>query len=255
VFVNLREVWRVAVPALLICAVAWLVLLARPGMLHPHIHDVGSGAMAPTDLGRMLLSLLPGWFAMLAAMMPPALISPIVYVRSRSFACRRQRSVALFIGGYIAIWTVAFVVLIPIQIAERSLVSQFWIGASAAIIVALVWQSCPIKQICLNRCHAHRELAAFGYAADRDAVRFGLEQGIYCAGSCWALMLLPMLLPAWHLAAMAIATIVILADRIERPTTPNWRWRGVDPLLRMVTARANVPFRNFRTVRASIWPA
>jgi predicted metal-binding membrane protein len=255
VFVNSREIQNVAWPALLVCAVAWLALLFGPGVMHGHDHVAFLAAALPSDFGRMLPTLLPGWFTMLAAMMPPALISSVVYIRSRSFASRRHRSVILFVAGYLAVWTIALAVLIPIQVAVRSLVSQPWLGAAVVTVVALVWQCCPFKQVCLNRCHSHRGLAAFGYAADRDALRFGVKHGFYCVGSCWALMLLPMLLSVGHLAAMAIATVLIFGERVERPRLPNWRWRGPGPVIRIATSMAKAHFDSLRTPRASIRPA
>ena len=248
-FVNLREVLKVAAPALLTCTAAWVVLLVLPGMVHPYGHDIESAPVPHAEPWRMLLALLSSWFLMLAAMMPPAVISPIVYIRSRSFASRRDRSVAIFIGGYAAVWLVASLVLVAIQIASMSLASKSALGASTVVSVALVWQCCPIKQICINRCHAHRGLAAFGDAADRDALRFGVEHGFYCVGSCWALMLVPMLLSFGHLAAMAIATIFIFADRMDRPRVPSWRWRGLGPLIRIAASHAGVLFLNLRTAR------
>jgi predicted metal-binding membrane protein len=212
----------------------------------------------PSKSWRMLLSMTPrstlllGWFVMLAAMMPPALISPVIYIRSRSFASRRSRSVALFIVGYVGPWTAAAAILLGIQVATLSLAPYSYFGAPVALAIALVWQCCPIKQICLNRCHAHSALAAFGSAADRSAVRFGSEYGFYCAGSCWALMLLPLLLPVGHLVAIAIATVLIFAERVERPRRPSWRWRGAGVLMRVVIAHTKVRLGDLRTRRSSI---
>lgn len=259
-FVDRREVQQVSRPALLMCALAWLVLLVRPGLMHLHAHAMGSATTSPRESWRMLLSgpwdaLLLGWVVMLTAMMPPALISPVIYIRSRSFASRRARSVGLFIAGYLAVWTAAAAVLVPIQLAAMSLARQSCLIASAALAVALVWQCCPLKQICLNRCHAHRELAAFGFAADRSAIRFGLEHGFYCAGSCWAWMLLPMLIAVGHLVTMAVATVLIFAERVERPRLPNWRWRGAGALIRIVAAQTRFRLCNLRTERSSILAA
>jgi len=104
-------------------------------------------------------------------------------------------------------------------------------------LIAVIWQSSPIKQRCLNRNHAHTELAAFGWAADLDALRFGWRHGVWCFGSCWALMLLPMLISRGHIAAMAAVTLWLFAERLERPTPPQWRWHGPDKALRIVIAQ------------------
>jgi predicted metal-binding membrane protein len=107
-------------------------------------------------------------------------------------------------------------------------------------LIALAWQFSPFKQRCLNRCHAHGELSAFGAAADLDALRFGLAHGIWCACSCWALMLFPMLLPRGHLVAMACIAVLIFCERLEQPNPPCWRWRGLGKAKRIVLAQARI---------------
>lgn len=238
-FIDRREVRRVSKPALVLCALAWLALLTRPELMAGHVHDMSSAEVNP--LGP-LRALAPGWFLMLAAMMAPLLIAPVCHIRSRSFAARRGRSVTLFVAGYFAVWTVAAAVLLTIGIAVRSLSPGSWLPASALAVVALVWQCTPIKQISLNRCHSHGEIAAFGIAADLSAMRFGIEHGFWCTVCCWALMLLTVLVPEGHLAAMAVATILVFGDRVERPKLPSWRWRGAGGLMRIAVAQTRQAF-------------
>jgi len=96
---------------------------------------------------------------------------------------------------------------------------------ATAIVVAFVWQLSPAKQRSLNRCHARPALSAFGSAADLDALRFGSMQGIWCVGSCWALMLLPVLVSGWHVAAMAAVALWLSAERLDTPVPPRWGLR------------------------------
>jgi predicted metal-binding membrane protein len=101
-------------------------------------------------------------------------------------------------------------------------------------------QLSPAKQRCLNRCHAHTELATFGAAADLGALRFGAAHGLWCAGSCWALMLAPMLLPQEHVAAMALVAVRTWSERLESPQPPRWRWRGLGKMRRIAAAQARI---------------
>lgn len=238
-FVDRREVRRVSMTALVVSALAWLALLTRPELMAGHVHDMSSTGVNSL---RPLGTLAPGWFLMLAAMMAPLLIAPVCHIRSRSFAARRGRSGALFVAGYFAVWTVAAAVLLTIGIAVRSLLPGSRLPASAIAVVALVWQCSPIKQIGLNRCHSHREIAAFGIAADLSAMRFGIEHGFWCTVSCWALMLLTLLVSEGHLAVMAAATILVFGDRVERPRLPSWRWRGTGGLMRIAVAQTRQAF-------------
>jgi predicted metal-binding membrane protein len=184
-----------------------------------------------------------GWALMLVAMMAPLLTAPVRHVRDRSFARRRARAVALFVAGYGAIWSAAGAALLTVALAGRRSAPESSVPVALATLIALVWQFSPAKQSCLNRCHAHAELAAFAPAADLGALRFGLTHGIWCVGSCWALMLLPLLVSRGHLAAMAAVTLWILAERLERPMPPGWRWRGPGKAVRLVVAQSRLRLR------------
>jgi predicted metal-binding membrane protein len=76
-----------------------------------------------------------------------------------------------------------------------------------------------------------------------DAFRFGFTQGMWCAGSCWALMLFPMLLPQGHVTAMAVVTLLIFSERLERPKPLSWRLRGPEMALRILIAQARIRLR------------
>ena len=242
---DARELARVRNPVLLLSALAWILLLVEPGGMgvHAHFHAAGAGAMPLGASFRMLLAMNPpaslaaGWFVMLVAMMSPVLIPPIRHVRQRSFARRRARSVLLFVSAYGAVWMLAGCVVLAIELAVKRFAPQSYWPAAAVLLFVLLWQFSPVKQRCLNRCHAHTELAAFGAAADLEALRFGVTHGLWCAASCWALMLFPMLLPRGHFVAMVAAAFLIFAERLERPMSPAWRWRGLGSVKRILTAR------------------
>jgi len=230
-----RERVQVRAPVLFLCAAAWIALLFQP-----------AGTTLPAHCSAALLSLnapgsmAGGWALMLAAMMGPALIAPVRHVRDRSFARRRVRAIALFVAGYGAVWMAAGVVLIALARAMRLAASESSVPLVLALVIALVWQFSPAKQRCLNRCHAHSELPAFGVAAELGALRFGLAHGVWCAGSCWALMLVPLLISRGHLAAMALVTLWLIGERFDRPLQPRWRLRGPDKAVRIALAQTRM---------------
>lgn len=185
-------------------------------------------------------SLAAGWALMIAAMMSPLAAGPLQHVRERSFAARRWRSMLLFAAGYGAAWMAAGVALEAVVIAARLAAPRSWLPLALAAAAALAWQVSPLKQRCLNGCHRRPPLAAFGLAADRDALRYGLTHGGWCVGACWALMLPPLLLAQGHLVAMAAVAIFLFGERLERPTTPTWRWRVPGRALRIAIAQARM---------------
>jgi predicted metal-binding membrane protein len=239
-----REFARVSYAVLTISVVAWILLLAGPATL-THCAMAASGAVEWRASFRMLVAMNPlaslaaGWGLMLAAMMAPVLIPPIRHVWLQSFEHRRARSIGLFIAGYAAIWLAAGALMLAGELAASLLVRQWHLPLTGALI-ALLWQFSPIKQQCLNRGHDHPPLIAFGFAADRDALRFGVSHGIWCVGACWALMMFPMLLPRGHVAAMAAVAFLIFSERLEHPVWPHWGWRVSSKLMRIIFVQTRI---------------
>jgi predicted metal-binding membrane protein len=180
------------------------------------------------------------WALMVAAMMSPLVITPLQHLRDRSFAKRRARAALLFVGGYALVWMAAGAALVAVALATRLAAPAPLVGLGAAAALALAWQVSPAKQWCLNRCHRRPPLAAFGVAADRDAFVFGLTNGAACVGTCWALMLLPLLAGPGHLWAMIAVSLFVFAERLESPAPLGWRWRGPGKALRLIAAQARM---------------
>jgi predicted metal-binding membrane protein len=230
---------------LLLTAAAWILLVAGPrgslALAHCAIAMPASAASF-----QMLLALNPpaclatGWALMLAAMMLPLLIAPVRHVYNSSFAHRRGRAIALFVAAYVVVWMAAGVMLMALALGVRLIAPESFVPIAGAAAIAMLWQFSPFKQRSLNRCHSHRELVAFGRAADIDAVGFGFTHGIWCVCSCWGLMLLPLLVSQWHVAAMVAVSAWMLAERLERPMPPRWRLRGPGTALRMVVAQVGM---------------
>ncbi|MHA6785014.1 copper chaperone [Pseudonocardia saturnea] len=229
-----QERRRVRAPLLTVCACAWFVLLLGPGVHAGHAH--GSPA-----------SRAAGWLLMLAAMMSPLLVGPVRHVRDRSFARRRARAVTLFLAGWTAVWTVAGAGLLAVS----GVAGGEPVAAWAAVVVAVGWQASPAKQRSLNRVHAHPELPAFDRAADVGALRFGVAHAVWCVGTCWALMLLTLLVPYGQLAVMAAVTLWLAAERLDPPSPVRWRLRGPRAAARVAAAQAAAWTARQRGVPAS----
>jgi predicted metal-binding membrane protein len=239
--------------------VAWLLLaVAERGLMPPAFCSTGVLRLAPLTTSFKLALLLNGpatlassWILMLAAMMLPLLGQPLRHVHDRMFANRRIRAMLLFIIGYFMVWLAAGAVLQPLALALRSSIPASILNTVLAVGVALLWQISPAKQWCLNRCHRRPQLAAFGAAADRDAIVFGLASGASCTGACWALMLLPLSITHGHLLAMVVITLFVLGERLERPTPPAWRWRFPLKALRILAAQAGLAVRRLGEYRST----
>lgn len=250
--ISPRERARVNILILLISAVTWMMLLINPGSIMTLAHCPVTQSGASLVSFQMLLAMNPpwsmtaGWALMLVAMMSLTLSTPICHILERSFKRRRPRSVTLFLVGYAAIWMAAGGVLLAAKLGLNWIAPQSYVPAVAVGLMAFVWQCSPIKQRCLNRGHKHNALAAFGIAADLDALRFGITHGAWCVGSCWALMLFPLLLPQGHFAAMAAVTFLIVSERLEQPRHLSWRLRLSRKLMRILVAQTRIRLHDMR---------
>jgi len=248
---------HVRAPLVLISAAAWMALVIEPGgaafLAHCSPEMLARAALSlslePTMAPEPIASFWSGWAVMLAAMMAPLVVAPVRHLCDRSFPRRRTRAIVLFGSGYVAVWMAAGVMLLALAIAARLIVHESYAMVSVGTLIALIWQFSPVKQRCLNRCHARTELAAFGLAADLDALRFGLTLGVWCVGSCWALMLLPLLVSGGHVAAMAAGALWLLAERLDRPMRPRWHVRGLGKAARLVIAQTQDFFSPRRFAR------
>jgi predicted metal-binding membrane protein len=219
-----RRLVFVQVGANSLALVAWIVLIAR-SLLQ-------SGACCSDSLSGVgnlneayfaqLSPTLMDWALMLVAMMAPMLSSSIFHVAQRSLARRRVRSGTLFAFGYFFTWMIAGIVLSYFAYAVKTISGQTWFSSTLICLLTLVWQCTPAKRMCLNRCHAHGEIAAFGLRADLDSMRFGFNHATWCIGTCWAIMILPEFFGPSHLLVMAVMTVFLAAERLEHAEAPRW---------------------------------
>jgi predicted metal-binding membrane protein len=241
-----RERRGVRTPLLLVTAVAWIVTVAV-GHSWMASGSMGMGSMSSITMPNQMsmsvqptISSLPSflgmWALMLVAMMTPLLVNPLRHLYERSLQHRRARAMALFVTAYVGVWTFGELALLGMTYVLDRFGPVAMIGVGAAIF----WQLTPAKKRCLNRHHARPPLAAFGRPADVDALRYGANSAFWCVGSCWGLMLLPLVIMSGQLAVMVVVTIWIWAEAFSQPSRPTW---GV----RLPTTAA-------RIASAAIWP-
>jgi predicted metal-binding membrane protein len=142
------------------------------------------------------------WCVMMVAMMVPS-AAPMVLIhaaisRKQENADRPLAATALFVAGYLTVWTAFSFVATTLQWGLESLgiVTGMMEIASPVIaglvlITAGLYQLTPLKKVCLKHCQnpltfiiQHWRLGKAG------AFRMGLDHGGYCFGCCWFLMAL-----------------------------------------------------------------
>jgi predicted metal-binding membrane protein len=210
-------------PVLLtVSLVAWLLLLQNGHSMHASVH---SEHYAVDRVGTHALAQLGwSWLIMLVAMMTPLLAEPIRQLWARSLPRRRLMAIFFFAIAYVAIWMLAGFILSEIAKQLQTLSDNSWLTTPGlALLIAIVWQASPWKQVCLNYCHWKPRLSPFGLAADWDCFRFGAVKGVWCVGSCWALMFLPLVfVHASHLL-MLVTGLILLAERYQPARPARWQ--------------------------------
>jgi hypothetical protein len=155
---------------------------------------------------------------MTVAMMFPLLIEQVRTVAFSSPRLRRHRSIAMFLAGYTALWTV---VLVAMSLCVSSLTAITRPDTSSLIVstsygIAALWTWIPARRRSLVACHMVVPLRTVGWRADLDCVRYGLVIGRGCLLACWASMASLLLVPH-SLVAMAVVAALVTYERYRLP--------------------------------------
>jgi predicted metal-binding membrane protein len=227
--------WLLAPAALAWLGLLWLsggehtlalCIAPRGNLLDGLIANLAAGfdAVAP---GRWGIE----WALMIVAMMFPLLVPMVRHVAARSFAVRRERSVGLFVAGYVMVWLAAAGASSVALVAARAVLQTLHLAPWAGLIccgLAALWQVSAAKRRAINRCHGTIALRPWAGDADRDAIKFGILHGARCVRSCLPVMLLP-LVGGYGLAAMAAISAMLLAERAREQ--PQYRLSAIALLL------------------------
>ncbi|MDT4974154.1 MAG: hypothetical protein QOG22_4297 [Pseudonocardiales bacterium] len=133
------------------------------------------------------------WVFMMAAMMLPGAVPAVV---KRAQASGQVRAVPLFVGSYLAVWTLVGLAVFALYRPHGS------VAAGVIAIAAGVYEFSPLKQHFRRRC--------------RDSVGSGFEFGLYCVGSSIGLMLMMVALSVMSVAWMGIITVLVVAQKLIR---------------------------------------
>jgi len=210
---------------ILVTALSWLYLLFLDANMNSGMGtEMGSMTMRRPwswlDVWLMFLM----WAVMMVAMMLPS-ASPMIllYQRIAYQKMRRpQLSVALFVSGYLLVWT-AFSALATVAqwaLREIGLVNDMMVSSNAVLsgtllLVAGAYQLSPFKQACLRHCQAPFTFIMQHWRSGRQgAFLMGLHHGTYCLGCCWLVMALLFVGGVMNLLWIAFLALVVLLEKI-----------------------------------------
>ncbi len=194
---------------------AWLLLIASPpGIAVPRFCAAGAGVWPALSAGAELtlrLNPLPQFLGssllMLCAMMLPFAYRPL----ANALAARPDRppaaAVPLFLIGFLALWLAAIVAIAALSVLLRRAAGDAGLALLLGIGIAALWQTTGFKARCVARSLRASPRRLGGELGQ------GAHSALACAGSCWALMLLPYLAGRAHLAAMTAVAALMLLER------------------------------------------
>ena len=246
-----RDRWAVLAGVATVTVAAWTYILAQGSRMtgmsvgasdHPMMRAMHTPArVQPWTPGEIELRLLM-WVVMMAAMMIPTAASMTLQYAAVARRAAFRSPVApafVFVGGYVAVWSVFAVVATLSQVAlddagllSPMMVSNSVVLGSGLLLAAGVYQLTTLKRACLGRCRASARFVSENWkAGTAGAFRMGARLGVFCLGCCWVLMGLlfvgGVMNPIW-IAAIAV---FILLERTIRAGTMAGRLAGVGLVL------------------------
>ncbi len=175
--------------------------------------------------GIALLLFVAAWLVMIAAMMLP---SSFPLIRMFAFTCAKQSRPTLvfaaFLGGYLVVWTAFGIVAFAGDVVVHTAVDRVaWLAAHPFVIggsvlaIAGVFQFTPLKDACLKACRLPGNFLMHHYRRGvRAAFQLGYRHGVFCAGCCWALMLIGFAAGFASLWWMAALTALMVYEKTAR---------------------------------------
>src|SRR3954463_9010552 len=161
-------------------AVAWVVAVRQMAGM-----DMG----VATELGSFA-SFVALWVSMMAAMMLPGAAPAVV----RRAQVPGLRAAPLFVGAYLAVWTLVGVAVYAVYRPHGTVV------AGVVAIAAGVYELTPLKHHLRRRC--------------RESVGSGFAYGLDCVGSSIGLMAVLVAVGAMSVTWMVVIAVVIFAQKL-----------------------------------------
>jgi len=231
---------------LILTALGWAYLAlmvaemgASPGRLDTASQSLGLWPRAISALCQPTFGLAGGvlaasgfavvammWAAMVLAMMLPSAAPMIMtYAQIAETAARKGEQIVsplVIAAGYAVVW-LGFAGLAAVMQAglsraallDSDMASVSGLFSGAIFIAAGLYQFSALKQACLRQC---RQPFPFFFAhwqtSARGVFRLGLQQGLFCLGCCWAMMLVMFAVGAMNVAWMAVLGVVMTTEKV-----------------------------------------
>ena len=137
-------------------------------------------------------------------------------------------SSSYLLAGYLAAWTLFSLLATILQWALQQI---SWLNpmmiitnkvlGSIILIAAGIFQFTPLKQQCLRYCQTPIDFIHQKWKEGRSgAFKMGLQNGVYCLGCCWLLMVLLFVSGIMNLLWIALISFFVLVEKVM----PGAKW-------------------------------
>jgi predicted metal-binding membrane protein len=171
------------------------------------------------------------WFVMMIAMMTPS-VSPLILIFAMVNRQKRQQDnpfvpTGYLIAGYFLVWAGFSLLATLLQwgLQNLSLLNPAMettnkILGGFILIIAGIFQFTPLKQRCLGYCRTPIDFIHRNWKEGRrGALRMGIENGVYCLGCCWILMIILFVSGIMNLLWIALIALFVL---MEKTISSKW---------------------------------
>jgi len=166
------------------------------------------------------------WMAMALAMMLPS-AGPMIltYAEIAETAARKgERIVSPFVltAGYAVVWfafalvaSIAQYVFTRPALLDASMASASSLFSGAIFIGAGFYQFSTLKHACLTQCRSPFPFFFTRWETKaRGVFKLGLEQGVFCLGCCWAMMLVMFAVGVMNVVWMAALGVIMTVEKM-----------------------------------------
>jgi predicted metal-binding membrane protein len=166
------------------------------------------------------------WFVMMIAMMIPA-VTPLILIFALINRQRQQQQspfvpAGYLLSGYFLVWAGFSLVatclqwlLQQISLLNPEMETTSKILGAIILISAGVFQFTPLKHKCLNHCRTPIHFIHSNWKeGKKGALIMGAENGMYCLGCCWILMILLFVSGIMNLLWIALIALFVLIEKV-----------------------------------------
>jgi predicted metal-binding membrane protein len=152
----------------------------------------------------------------------PMILTFATIHRRRTAEGRPTVPTAIFVLGYLVVWTIYSVVAAVAQaglhaaaLLSPAMAATSPLLAGGLLVAAGVFQWTPLKHACLSACRSPLSFLMTGWREGRGgAFVMGLRHGLYCLGCCWALMALLFVAGVMNLLWVAAIAVAVLVEKV-----------------------------------------